>query len=125
MTYLFDENFSKKYVAALAALGEDVKHSAEEFGAGAPDEEWIPQVGARNWVLVSLDRRITRNPQQQAVLEAAGIVSFFGAGGVANFSVWDQFIWLARAWPAIKHECALLWTCNVHGQCESQSGSVA
>lgn len=101
-TYFLDNNFSPKFKHALCALGEEVTHIQEDFAPNTPDEEWIPAVGARGWTLVSIDRRITRNPQQRIILEQAGIVSFFAKGGIASLALWDQFVWLVKVWPSIK-----------------------
>jgi len=56
---------------ALRAAGARVEVHIEHFEQNAPDTEWIPEVGRREWVLITKDQNIRRNPLERAACEAA------------------------------------------------------
>lgn len=45
----------------LAAAGYDIRPWYEHF-AGEEDVEWLPAIGARDWVLLTKDKDIRRRP---------------------------------------------------------------
>lgn len=46
------------------------------FRPDAPDEEWLADVGARGWVVLTKDERIRRRPLERQALAAAGVRAF-------------------------------------------------
>jgi hypothetical protein len=52
----------------------------EVFAQGAPDEEWLPEVGRRGWVLLTKDDRIRSTTAQREILLAAGVRAFILSG---------------------------------------------
>jgi len=63
--------------------GHQVEALRRKFPEDAKDEEWIPALSREaGWVIISLDRRITRNPAQRAMWRNSRLKGFF----------------LARAW---------------------------
>ncbi|HEY0803141.1 MAG TPA: DUF5615 family PIN-like protein, partial [Steroidobacteraceae bacterium] len=65
MKVLVDENLPPALARALAAFFKgqhDVVHLRDRFGAGVSDITWINALNQEgNWVVISGDRRITRN----------------------------------------------------------------
>lgn len=65
MKVLVDENLPPALARSLNALfagKHEVVHIRERFGPGVKDIEWIEQVSSEGrWVVISGDRRITRN----------------------------------------------------------------
>ena len=59
---LFDENFGKTIIAALAALMRFhrdpplIAHTLERFQQGTVDDVWIPQIATDGWTVFSADR---------------------------------------------------------------------
>lgn len=55
----------------LRETGISVKIHDEHFPQNAQDIEWIPEVGKRQWIILTKDERIGRNPlERQAVARA-------------------------------------------------------
>ena len=44
----------------------------DTFGTGAQDVEWLPEVGARRWVLITKDKQIRRREIELRALRQAG-----------------------------------------------------
>jgi hypothetical protein len=49
----------------------------DHFPPDAPDQNWLAEVGANAWVVLSKDHRIRRNPVEREALLAAGVAAFF------------------------------------------------
>lgn len=58
-TFYVDENLGRFVAEALERGGFDVRPYYEYF-AGLPDVEWLPQVGAQHWILLTKDKNIRR-----------------------------------------------------------------
>lgn len=82
-------------------LGEDVTHLRDHFDPSAPDEEWIPWVGLRGWVVVTKDDRITRKPGQVKALRDAGAAAFVFVQKV-DPNLWGWVEVFVRRWPEFK-----------------------
>lgn len=65
---------------ALRAAGARVEVHIDHFPQAAPDTEWIPEVGAREWVLITKDQNIRRNPLERAAYESANLRGFVVTG---------------------------------------------
>lgn len=46
------------------------------FAQDARDEDWLPAVGARNWVVLTKDRRIKSRTSELAALVRGGVAAF-------------------------------------------------
>ncbi len=107
MNFLFDENISSNLARALAILvapKHTIKTTADEFGRGVSDQEWIAALGRRReqWIIVSGDQRIRQRPAEKAALRAAGRTSFFLAKGFTKQPRWEQVRWLVNKWEEIE-----------------------
>ncbi len=59
ITYFVDRSLGNKHVANdLLSAGEIVEVHDEHFAQNAPDEEWLPFVGKKKWVVLTKDIRI-------------------------------------------------------------------
>lgn len=54
--------------SALRALGATVQLHADLFPADAKDPEWLPQVGAKGWVVLTRDKHILTRPLEVIAL---------------------------------------------------------
>jgi hypothetical protein len=84
LIFLLDEHFPPQLAQALQALDQEdcqYRHSPSEFGKGAKDEVIYAGIQERGWFLVTLDKKMTRNPaQRQAMLDAGlGVFVFTGS----------------------------------------------
>jgi hypothetical protein len=81
LTFFLDYQIGRYVVAdALRAVGARVEVHIDHFPQAAPDVEWIPEVGRREWVLITKDQNIRRNPLERAAYETARVRGFVVTG---------------------------------------------
>jgi len=81
LTFFLDYQIGRYVVAeALRNAGTRVEVHLDHFKQGAPDTEWIPEVGRREWVLITKDQNIRRNPLERAAYESAKLRGFIVTG---------------------------------------------
>lgn len=110
MRIYFDENFSPGLVEGLRRI-QDGRRSddimvfsvAEEFGRGAPDEEWIPGIAKRHGVVITQDLNIHRTRAQWELCRANKIGVFFIKPPKKGWNYWDIVQLVVRWWPDISH----------------------
>lgn len=51
-------------------------HAAVDHFQGQPDHVWLPEIGGRNWVLITKDQHIRRNPLEVQAILNAGVRAF-------------------------------------------------
>lgn len=72
-----------------------------ECELGALDPDWIPEVAARDLIVIARDRHIRSKPQELAALREAGLRVFW-IGGKKDMSTWDWLTRLVRHWGALE-----------------------
>jgi predicted nuclease of predicted toxin-antitoxin system len=86
--FFFDNNLPPKLAKSLHLLVEpdhEVVHLKDRFSADAPDEEWITALAKqKDWIIVSGDLRIRRNPHVMEAWKSAGHTVFFLKPGWIN-----------------------------------------
>ncbi|MBM3359659.1 MAG: hypothetical protein FJY54_18315 [Betaproteobacteria bacterium] len=81
LTFFLDYQIGRYVVAeALRAAGARVEVHLDHFKQVTPDTEWIPEVGKREWVLITKDQNIRRNPLERAAYESAKLRGFIVTG---------------------------------------------
>ncbi|MEL6966662.1 MAG: DUF5615 family PIN-like protein [Pseudomonadota bacterium] len=112
MKVAIDENLSPKIAKSLRALFEgehEVVHIRERFGIGISDLEWISQLTREGtWVIISGDRRITRNRVEYAAFRDSRLVGFFLSKGLYKSSVVKQLERLLALWAAIETQAGIV-----------------
>ena len=54
-----------------------IAHAQQDtFGSGTQDVEWLPQVGARGWILLTKDKQIRKREIELRALRQAGVRAF-------------------------------------------------
>ena len=72
-----DRNLGKKIIAdALRQAGADVRVHDDHFSPNARDEEWLSEVGRRQWVVLTKDARIRYREIERMALMNAGVRAF-------------------------------------------------
>jgi predicted nuclease of predicted toxin-antitoxin system len=72
-----DRNLGKKIVAdALRQAGGDVRVPDDYFSPNARDEEWLSEVGRRQWVVLTKDTRIRYREIERMALMNARVRAF-------------------------------------------------
>lgn len=75
--FFLDRNLGRnKFSNTLRALGLRIEVHDDHFRPDASDAEWLREVGARRWVVVTIDRRI-RYRQLEWLACKAGMVRAF------------------------------------------------
>lgn len=115
MKFYVDENITPNIAEALAILqnprddeGVEVYTIKDVFGAGTPDEEWIPKVGAEDGIVITHDRNIHRVRQQRELYRKHGLGVVFFKPPKKGYTYWDMVNMIFKSWAEIKRECAQL-----------------
>jgi hypothetical protein len=75
----------RQFPSALERAGIRVHRHDDHFAVDANDDEWLPEVGARGWVVLSFDKRILVNElERDAVFLSRGrLILLTGANASA------------------------------------------
>lgn len=106
MRFFFDNNLSPKFARAIDSLeeanGYQVIHLRDRFDQSTADDEWLRAlVTEGDWVVITSDYRITKNPHEVAAWRESAISVFFLRGSWFNIGFWEQAALLVRRWPKI------------------------
>lgn len=105
MRFFFDNNLAPKLAKSLHVLVEpdhSVVHLKDRFAANTPDETWMRALaGESDWVIISGDIRISKNPHEVAAWREAGHTTFFLKAGWTNLPFWDQAQKFVKCFPEI------------------------
>ena len=70
-TFFVDRSLGRALGAKLRAAGWNVELHDEHFPENAKGEEWLVEVGAKGWVVLTKDKAIRKKAvEKQAVIEA-------------------------------------------------------
>jgi hypothetical protein len=98
ITFYFDTTHGKLIPRLLKGVGMDVRHYAH-FGlsADADDEEWISHCAEHEWVIISGDKTIARDPhERQAVINGKCKVFMLDDSDVTPTEDWAAALVTAR-----------------------------
>lgn len=96
-----DYNFGGKIVSrALTEAGIAHEIHITHFDMGALDVEWLPEVGRRGWVVVTKDKRISRNTLEVEALRNAEVGAFILSSD--NLTGPEIAVALVTAFPKIE-----------------------
>lgn len=105
MKFFLDNNLSPKLARCLHVLVQpdhEVVHLKERFAANTPDETWMRTLaGEEDWVIISMDTRILRNPHETKAWQEAGHTTFFLKKGWSHLGFWDQAQKFVKYFPEI------------------------
>lgn len=106
MKFFFDHNLPPRIARALHELSKDDGHSVvanrDKFDPRTPDVEWIRVLGEEgDWVIVSGDRRISRNPAELEVWMESGCTAFFLDRSWSKLPLWEKSWRLVQWWPIL------------------------
>ena len=119
LTFFLDHQIGRYQVAgALRAAGARVEVHLDHFAGDVPDIEWIPEIARREWVLITKDQNIRRNPLERAAYESAKLRGFVVTGKDMNGEELGQL--LVRSLSGIVRRAAgrpgpLLFTLSRNG----------
>lgn len=105
LTFFLDHQIGRYQVAeALRAAGAKVEVHLDHFPGDMPDIEWIPDVARRDWVLITKDQNIRRNPLERAAYQASRLRGFVATGKDMNAKELGEL--LVRCLPGMVRRAA-------------------
>ncbi|NTJ43874.1 hypothetical protein G6L28_14825 [Agrobacterium larrymoorei] len=112
MKVLVDENLPPALARSLNALfngKHEIIHVRERYGPGVTDLQWINELSAEGrWVVLSGDRRITRNKAEYNAFRASHLVGFFLSKGLYKSPLVKQMERILALWQTIEIQSALV-----------------
>lgn len=112
MKVLIDENLPPRLAHSLNALfygTHEVEHLRERFGPGVKDTEWITQLSAEGrWIVISGDRRITRNKTELLIFRNSHLVGFFLSRGLNKLPLLKQMERILSLWQTIETQASIV-----------------
>jgi hypothetical protein len=108
LVFFLDRSLGKhKVAAALRQAGAHVEIHDDHFAPDERDRDWLLEVGARRWVVLTKDRRIRYRGPELAALLAARVAAFVLTAG--NLTGEEMAAVFVKALPAmcrfaIRHE---------------------
>jgi len=112
MRFFLDNNMSPKIAKALHELCKEQNHVVclrDMFSPATPDVEWISALSEdqeNEWVVITLDRKIRRNPHEEEVWREAGLPTYFLTKGWSKLRFWDQARNFVKLWPSLLEHAA-------------------
>lgn len=102
----------------------EVVHLRDKFRANEEDVVWMKSLAAEeDWVIVTADVRISRNPHEVRAWRQAGHTIFFLKPGWTDLTFWEQANKFTRCFPEIivtaeRAERAAAFAVTVNGKIE-------
>lgn len=91
--YFCDENLGRlKFPQRLRDENVRVEIYREHFAPGTPDSEWLPTIGERGWVLLTVDTRLRYNRLEQDAIMQNRLAVFVLIGGKTHTEKADVFL---------------------------------
>lgn len=106
MRFFLDNCISFRLAPALDALSEIDGHQVAALRSRFPeamrDEDWLMALAAEgDWVVISGDFRIYKNPQRRLVWKRCRLTSFFWQPAWNKNQYWEIAWRMVRWWPKI------------------------
>ena len=106
MKILIDHNISFRIARALNELfhpDHEIFALRDKFATNTPDEQWIKALSEEGrWIVISGDRRITRNRAEYSAFQNSNLLGFFLARGLQRASVAKQMERILALWNNIE-----------------------
>lgn len=82
LVFFLDESLDSTTLAkAFHDAGAAVERATEHFPRGTEDEIWLQEVGRKQWVVLTRDKRIRYRQLERLALQLAGVRAFVFTGG--------------------------------------------
>ena len=104
MRFFLDQNLGRPLAKGMSEFGEDVVHLTEYYDQDALDPDWLKDIGAKGWILVTRDERVRWNPAEIQAIREHKVGAFFLGG--KNRSRCQLIQQLVKAWPNLKETAA-------------------
>jgi predicted nuclease of predicted toxin-antitoxin system len=92
-TFYVDRCVGKRVPQALRAAGAQVEIHDDHFAQNAPDEQWIPDVAGRGWVILTKDKNIRRRAgEREAAVTAQARIITLTSGNMRGEDMANLFV---------------------------------
>lgn len=100
-TFYLDECLGgQKVYSALTQAGIKVELHSNHFPRGTPDDQWLPVVGERGWILLTQDKKIRSRKNEILALRDSGVCAFIiAAKGLRGEEIGELIV---RVMPKIE-----------------------
>ena len=109
---IIDENLPVAMARSLAALfisEHQIIHLREKFGPSITDVDWIRDLnGEGSWIVISGDKRLSRNKAEQAVFRSSRLIAFIFAPGLQKAPLLKKMERLMVMWSRIEQQVGLV-----------------
>jgi len=109
---LIDENLPPALASALDALfagKHEVIHIRARFGPGVRDVDWIKELSSEGqWIVISGDRRITRNRAEYTAFQNSSMIGFFLSPGLFKAPLLKQMERILVLWSSIEQQAGIV-----------------
>lgn len=93
-------------LAELFKRQHEITYLAEKFRPDISDVEWITELSREgHWVVISGDRRITRNRAEYHTFRNSNLIGVFLSQGLYKATVAKQMERILALWPTIETVC--------------------
>jgi len=103
--FFLDNNISPRVARALHCLAQpahSVVHLKDRFAADTPDVDWMNALAKeKDWIILSGDTAISRNPHEVEAWKRAGHPIFFLKSGWVHQPFWEHASRLCHLFPEI------------------------
>lgn len=111
--------WSRRLRDALVEAGIPFESHRDHFSPNALDDDWLPVVGRRGWIVLTRDKAIRHRPNELAAVRAAALHVFALTSG--NLSAAESAEIIVKAWPHILSAVAAfapprLWSIDRSGR---------
>lgn len=110
MRFFLDNNLPPRVARALHCLlapTDSATHLKERFQPDTPDVDWLDALaGEADWIILSADTAISRNPHEVTAWKRAGHPTFFLKSNWVHQPLWEQASRLFHLFPEILKRAA-------------------
>ncbi|MFC0191436.1 PIN-like domain-containing protein [Aureimonas pseudogalii] len=93
----------------LFAVDHQVANIRDHFGPGVKDLTWIKSLSDDGeWIVLSADRRITRNKAEMQAFKSSGLIGFFLSKSVYQKPMHRQFMRVLAVWESLEKQATLV-----------------
>lgn len=93
----------------LFAVDHEITNIRDHFGKGVKDLSWIKTLGEEGgWIILSADRRITRNKIEMHAFKSSGLIGFFLSKSVYQKPMHRQFMRVLSIWESLEKQAGLV-----------------
>lgn len=97
MTYFIDENLSPRLLEGLEVNGTAVSFVSLRslYPSNTKDPDWIPEVGARGWIVLSRDAKMAQFRVHRRALEESKVTIVFLPKSLFSKKAIEQRAWVS------------------------------